>query len=177
MVVLLWLAVLINYIDRGGLSVIAVPVMAEFHLSPTVMGTLLSSFFWSYSLLQIPAGYLIDRYGLKWTYAGAFIMWSAGSAFSGLAKSITSLLACRVVLGAGEAAAQPASLSYIRSRFADSERGLPTAFYLTGMDLGPAAGTFFGSVLLSWLGWRGMLLALGLGCCVWLIPWLLIAPS
>jgi len=177
MVVLLWLAVLINYIDRGGLSVIAVPVMAEFHLSPTAMGALLSSFFWSYSLLQIPAGYLIDRYGLKWTYAAAFVTWSAGSAFSGLATSFTNLLACRVVLGAGEAAAQPASLSYIRSRFADSQRGLPTAFYLTGMDLGPAAGTFFGSVLLSWLGWRGMLLALGLGCCVWLIPWILIAPS
>jgi MFS family permease len=177
MVILLWLAVLINYIDRGGLSVIAVPLMKEFHLSPTATGTLLSSFFWSYSLMQIPAGYLIDRFGLKWTYAGAFVLWSAGSALSGLTGSFASLLACRVVLGAGEAAAQPASLSYIRRSFSASERGLPTGFYLTGMDLGPAAGTFFGSLLLGWLGWRGMLVGLGLGCCVWLVPWLLIAPS
>jgi len=141
------------------------------------MGALLSSFFWSYSLMQVPAGYLIDRFGLKWTYAGAFALWSGGSALSGIASSFSNLLACRVVLGAGEAAAQPASLSYIRRNFSDAERGLPTAFYLTGMDFGPAAGTFFGSLLLSWMGWRGMLLALGLGCCVWLIPWLLVAPS
>lgn len=177
MLTLLWLAVVINYIDRGGLSVIAVPLMKEFQLSPALMGALLSSFFWSYSLMQVPAGYLIDRFGLKWTYAGAFILWSGGSTLSGMVGSFGNFLACRVVLGAGEAAAQPASLSYIRRSFPPTERGLPTALYLTGLDIGPAAGTFFGSLLLSALGWRGMLIGLGIGCCVWLIPWLWLAPA
>src|SRR3954447_15003754 len=87
MVGLLWMAVLINYVDRGGLSIAAVPLMKEFNISPTAMGALLSAFFWSYSLLQVPAGYVIDRYGLKWSYAGAFVLWSVSSAAVGLAGS------------------------------------------------------------------------------------------
>jgi ACS family D-galactonate transporter-like MFS transporter len=63
-VVLLFIAVLINYVDRGNLSVAAVPMMRDFRISPAIMGTLLSAFFWTYSLMQIPAGYIVDRFNL-----------------------------------------------------------------------------------------------------------------
>jgi MFS transporter, ACS family, D-galactonate transporter len=173
---LLWVAVLINYIDRGALSIVAVPLMQEFHLSPTQMGTLLSSFFWTYALMQIPAGWLVDRYGLKWTYAGAFLLWSLASAATGLAHSFGAIICFRLILGVGEAAAQPVSLAFIRRNFRDEEQGTPTAIYLTGMSIGPAAGTALGAMLLNWTDWRTMFILLGLGCCVWLAPWLALTP-
>jgi MFS transporter, ACS family, D-galactonate transporter len=174
---LLWLAVLINYIDRGALSIVAVPLMKEFGLSPSQMGTLLSSFFWTYSIMQIPAGWVVDRYGLKWTYAGAFLIWSLASAATGLASSFGAILCFRLLLGVGEAAAQPVSLAYIRRKFREDERGMPTAIYLTGMSVGPAAGTALGAMLLDRSDWRTMFMILGLGCCIWLLPWLALAPS
>src|SRR5262245_62613768 len=79
-VALLFAAMLVNYVDRGNLSIVAVPLMRDFGIGPTAMGTLLSAFFWTYALLQVPAGYLVDRFGLKWTYAAAFLFWSAASA-------------------------------------------------------------------------------------------------
>ena len=56
MIALLFAAVLVNYIDRGNLSIVAVPLMREFGITPPAMGTLLSAFFWTYAFLQIPAG-------------------------------------------------------------------------------------------------------------------------
>ncbi len=171
-VVLLFLAVLINYIDRGNLSIVAVPLMKDFGISPASMGTLLSAFFWTYSLMQIPVGWLVDRFGLRWTYAVAFLVWSLASAAVGLSSSFTQVLLFRLLLGVGESVAQPASLAYIRQNFREDQRGLPTGIYLSGMMIGPAVGAFFGAVLLEQLGWRELFIYTGLGGCLWLLPWL-----
>lgn len=176
-VILLFLAVLINYVDRGNLSIVAVPLMKDFGISPASMGTLLSAFFWTYSLMQIPVGWLVDRFGLKWTYAVAFLVWSLASAAVGLSTSFMQVLLFRLLLGVGEAVAQPASLAYIRQNFREDQRGLPTGIYLSGMMIGPAAGAFFGAVLLEQLGWRELFVYTGLGGCLWLLPWLLLAPG
>ena len=174
---LLFIAVLINYIDRGNLSIAAVPLMRDFGLSPAVMGTLLSAFFWTYSLAQIPAGSLVDRFGLKWAYAGAFLLWSLASGAVGIATSFRQILLLRLVLGLGEAVAQPASLAFIRRNFRDEQQGLPTAVYLSGMQLGPAAGAFLGALLLQKTGWRALFVLTGLGACLWLVPWIALAPK
>jgi MFS family permease len=177
MVVLLFVAVLINYVDRGNLSIVAVPLMKDFQLSPAAMGTLLSSFFWTYAFLQVPAGWLIDRFGLKWAYGGALLVWSLASAAVGITTNFQQVLAARLLLGVGEAAAQPASLAYIRRSFPEDQQGLPTAIYLSGMMIGPAAGAMLGAVLLDHLGWRQLFILTGLGALVWLAPWLLLAPN
>jgi MFS family permease len=174
---LLFAAVLINYIDRGNLSVVAVPLMDHFQISPGRMGTLLSAFFWTYGLMQIPVGYLVDRFGLKWTYAAAFLLWSLASTAVGLASSFNQVLAFRLMLGVGEAVAQPASLAYIRQNFPKDQQGLPTAVYLSGMMIGPATGAFLGAALFEQLGWRNLFIFTGLGGCVWLLPWILLAPN
>lgn len=173
---LLFLAILINYVDRGNLSIVAVPLMREFQLSPTQMGTLLSSFFWTYAALQIPAGMLIDRYGLRWVYAVAFLLWSLATAGISFAGSVNQILACRLLLGAGEAVAAPASLGYIRRNFRQDEAGLPTAIYTTGMMLGPAVGSLVGAVMVESVGWRVLFLVTGLGACWWVLPWMWLAP-
>lgn len=174
---LLFAAVLINYIDRGNLSVVAVPLMDHFQISPAKMGTLLSAFFWTYALLQMPVGYLVDRFGLKWTYAGAFLLWSLASTAVGMATEFSQVLAFRLLLGVGESVAQPASLAYIRQNFPVHRQGLPTAVYLSGMMIGPATGAFLGAALLERFGWRDLFLFTGLGGCLWLLPWIWLAPK
>ncbi len=174
---LLFSGMLINYVDRGNLSIVAVPLMKEFGISPTMMGTLLSAFLWTYACLQVPAGYLVDRFGLKWTYAGAFVFWSLASAAAGMAGSFQQLLLLRMALGVGEAVAPPASLAFIRQNFREHEQGIPTAIYVSGMTLGPAVGALLGAALLSTWGWRFLFVVTGLGALVWLIPWLCLAPA
>src|SRR5436305_1577337 len=64
--VLLGIGIVINYLDRVNISVATAPLEHEFHLSQTEMGIILSSYLWSYALLQIPVGALLDRFGVKW---------------------------------------------------------------------------------------------------------------
>ena len=176
-VVLLFLAALINYIDRGNLSIAAVPIMAHFNRSPAAMGFLFSAFYWSYSLLQIPAGCLVDRVGLRRIYGIAFLIWSLASAAVGLASSFTQLVILRMILGIGEASATPASLAYIQRQFTTREQGLPTGIVTSGMIAGPAVGALVGSFLLVRFGWRMLFIFTGLGSCMWLWPWFRSASS
>lgn len=176
-VALLFVAILINYIDRGNLSIVAVPMMQQFGMSPAEMGTLLSAFFWTYALLQVPVGWVVDRFGLRYAYAAAFALWSLASAGVGFAHTFQQIFLLRLLLGIGEAAAQPASLAYIRRNFREEQQGFPTAVYLSGMMIGPALGAFLGAVLLDRLGWRLLFVVTGLGALIWLLPWLLLAPS
>jgi MFS family permease len=176
-VTLLFFGVLISYIDRGNLSIAAVAMMGDLNLSPVLMGTLMSSFFWSYSLLQIPAGFLSDRFGYKWTYAGAFILWSLASISIGLAHSFGQILAFRFLLGIGESIAGPASLCFIKRQFRADRQGLPTSIYVSGMMIGPAVGALLGAFLLDRMGWRPMFVLTGLVSFLWLVPWLVIVPE
>ena len=173
---LLFVAVLANYVDRNNLSVAAVPVMDEFGFSPSAVGTLMSAFFWTYTLLQIPAGWAVDRFGFRWTYGIAFLVWSLSTAATGLARSFGEILALRLLLGVGQAAAQPVSLTYIRENFTEGEQGLPTGLYISGMMIGPAFGGLLGGLLLENLGWRQMFVLTGLVPLVWMLPWLRFAP-
>jgi ACS family D-galactonate transporter-like MFS transporter len=176
-VALLFLGMLINYIDRGNLSIAAVPMMAELGLSAAAMGALLSAFFWSYAALQLPAGFLVDRFGLKWTYAAAFLLWSLASAGVGLARSPAEIFLLRLLLGVGEAIAPAASLAYIKRHFREEEQGLPTGIYVSGMMAGPAIGAMLGAALLERFGWRPLFVLTGLASCIWIVPWLAAAPS
>jgi MFS family permease len=176
-VLLLFVAVLVNYIDRSNLSIAAVPMMKDFGISPASMGTLLSAFFWTYSLMQIPGGYLVDRFDVKWVYAGAFLLWSLASASVGVAQTFRQVLLLRLVLGFAETVAHPASIGFIQRSFKGSEQGLPTSIYLAGMQLGPALGSFVGALVLQQRGWRWLFLITGFGACVWLVPWLALAPG
>src|SRR5499427_3690397 len=81
---LLGLSVLINYIDRSNLSIAAPLIKDELGISATQLGTLLSVFFYTYGLLQIPAGWLVDRFDVKSVFALGFFLWSTATAVTGL---------------------------------------------------------------------------------------------
>lgn len=172
-VCLLSLGVLIAYVDRSNLSVALATAdfKALFSLSDHDRGILNSAFFWSYALLQIPAGLLVDRFGVKRPYTLAFLFWSGVSAATALANSITQLLILRVLLGVGESAVTPASIRWIRYNVREKSRGAALGVYLAGTKFGPAVGAFVAAWLVQRYGWRMMFALLGLGCLVWLIPW------
>src|SRR5262249_7991385 len=153
-VALLFIGIVISYVDRGNLSIAAATMMKDFGLSPAVMGTLLSAFFWTYALFQIPAGAIVDRIGIRKVYAAAFFMWSLASGAIALSRGATDVLLMRLLLGLGEAAGPIASISFIRHNFAGAEQGLPTAIYIAGQNLGPALGSLVGSVVIDRMGWR-----------------------
>ncbi|HZQ51058.1 MAG TPA: MFS transporter [Bryobacteraceae bacterium] len=173
---LIVLGILISYIDRGNLSIAAPAMMQDFAISPQFMGVLLSAFFWTYAAFQIPAGAVVDRFGVRSIYAGAFLIWSLASAGIALAHGPTGVLTLRMVLGLAEAVGPLASLAYIRRNFSGSEHGLPIALYISGQNLGPACGTLLGAALLANFGWRVMFAVTGLGALLWIPFWLAAAP-
>ena len=173
-VALLCVANVIAYVDRTNLSVaLASPDFKNyFQLTNAQRGDLNSAFFWSYAFLQVPIGALADRYGVKYTTAISFLVWSLVSACTGWATSLWQLFAFRILLGIGEAIITPGSLRWIRFHIDEKQRGLAIGLFFAGAKLGPAIGAFAAVQLLEAYGWRQMFTILGLGSLVWLIPWL-----
>src|ERR1700681_656352 len=173
---LLFTASLINYLDRAAISFALPLISRDFHLTAQGKGLLLSSFFWSYALMQIPIGWCADRFNLRWLYAAAFTIWSFAQALPGLASSLSALLAFRILLGIGESIYLPGGTKIVSLLFAPKERGLPSGLF----DFGTRTGLVLEGILVPWLlvhyGWRHTFLLLGFTGLVWIIPWLWIFP-
>ncbi len=170
---------IIAYVSRSNLPVaLALPDFIRFfHLSDLDRGTLNSAFFWTYAVLQIPAGWLVDRYGVKWPYALSFLFWCLASAGTVLVGSLSELIVLRVILGVGESVVAPASYKWIRLHFAEKERGLAVGVYMAGTKIGPAIGPPLAAWLIVQYDWRMMFLILGLGGLIWLMPWIFLVGN
>ncbi|QIF05026.1 MFS transporter [Roseimicrobium sp. ORNL1] len=175
--VLLVFAVTINYIDRGSLSVAKPNVGEEFGLDDVQMSWLFSAFSASYAICHLAAGWLVDRYSVKWVYAFGFLIWSLATVGMGLANGLVSLLILRVLLGAGESVAFPATSRVIVDNFNEQQRGLANALIDAGTKVGPALSTLVGGLVLARYGWRALFIIVGVASLFWLIPWLLAVPS
>jgi MFS transporter, ACS family, D-galactonate transporter len=175
-VALLFTASLINYLDRAAISFALPLISRDFHLTPETKGLLLSSFFWSYALMQVPIGWCADRLNLRWLYAGAFALWSLAQGLTGLAGSLEVLIAFRILLGVGESIYLPGGVKIISLLFTGKDRGLPSGLF----DFGTRTGLILEGVLVPWLltryGWRHTFLLLGFTALIWMVPWLLVFP-
>jgi len=173
---LLFTASLINYLDRAAISFALPLISRDFHLTPETKGLLLSSFFWSYALMQVPIGWCADRLNLRWLYAGAFALWSVAQGLTGLAGSLEVLIAFRILLGIGESIYLPGGVKIISLLFTGKDRGLPSGLF----DFGTRTGLILEGVLVPWLltryGWRHTFLLLGFTALIWMVPWLLVFP-
>ncbi|HYW46093.1 MAG TPA: MFS transporter [Bryobacteraceae bacterium] len=167
----------INYLDRVIVSV-ALPVIAvDLHLGPTAKGVLLSAFFWSYALMQLPMGWAADRYNLRRLYTAAFIVWSLACGFTGLAASLGVLLIMRVVLGVGESVYLPGGMKIVSMLFGPEERGLAAGLMNCGTRAGLALGAPVIALLVHSFGWHKAFFILGFGSVLWLVPWLAAFPA
>jgi len=174
---LLFVASLINYLDRATLSVALPLISVDLNLAAATKGVLLSAFFFSYAFLQVPVGWCVDRFNLRWLYAGFFALWSFSCGLTGLAGSLAVLIAFRVLLGVGESIYLPAGTKIVSMLFERQERGLPCGLF----DSGTRTGLALGAPLVAWLivlfGWRRMFFLVGFSALFWLIPWLLVFPA
>ncbi len=174
---LLVVSILVNYIDRGALSVAVADMESEFSLTPYHKGMLLSAFFWTYALMQIPAGWLVDRWDVKWVYAAGYLVWTIATALTGFVTGFMLLIAARLLLGIGESAAYPAISRLVVENFPEHQRGTVNSLIDAGTKIGPALSILVGGLLVDQYGWRPLFIVLGVGGLVWLVPWIIWIPS
>jgi MFS transporter, ACS family, glucarate transporter len=151
-VTMLFIATTINYADRATLSIAGPALSKDLGLDAVSMGYIFSAFAWSYVLAQLPGGWLLDRYGAKWVYAGAIFLWSLFTLLQGAVGFLTGfaavvvLFALRLCVGLAEAPVFPANARITAAWFPTAERGTASAFF--------NAAQYFATVLFAPLmGW------------------------
>ena len=172
MLSLLLIATIINYVDRVNIS-IAAPFMAkDLGLDKVEMGLIFSAFAWTYAFALVPAGFIADRFGSRFTYGASLISWSAVTVCQGMVGGFASLFGLRLAIGAMEAPAFPANSRAVTVWFPARERGTASSIYVCGQYLGTALFTG----LLLWLAttydWRHVFYSTGIVGIVFGIAWL-----
>ncbi|CAN7796299.1 MFS transporter [Caballeronia sp. LjRoot34] len=172
--VLLALGLMISFVDRSSMSTALADhhFVREFALTHVERGWLGSAVFWSYGLLQMPMGWLVDRYGVKWPYAICFVLWCLAAAATGLVTTLPALILVRLMIGAAEAVVVPATYRYLANNFPENQKGTALGIYSIGGKMGPALGAPIAAWLIITRSWKVMFIATGLVGLIWLIPWL-----
>jgi MFS family permease len=168
---LLTIAVTINYVDRGNLSLAAPLLKVEWGLSAAQLGILFSAFFWSYTSLQFLMGWLVDRFNVNWVMALGFLAWSLATAATGLVTGFAALLAMRLLLGVGESVIFPANSKILAQNLPEQARGFANGLVNAAMRWGSAVGTLGGGLLMARFGWRATFIAIGTVSLLWLPAW------
>ncbi|TCG09050.1 MFS transporter [Paraburkholderia steynii] len=168
-----------NYADRATLSITGSAMRAEFGFDAIRMGYIFSAFSWAYVLSQVPAGWLLDRFGARRVYAASIFLWSLftllqstiGVLGSG-AAAVTALFVLRFVMGAAEAPAFPANAKVVASWFPTKERGTASAIFNSAQYF---AAVIF-TPLMAWLthafGWHHVYIVMGLAGFLLALTWL-----
>lgn len=171
--VLLFVTVVINYMDRANLS-IAMPAIAdEMDLTKAEQGLLLSAFGWTYAALQIPGGWLVDRVRPRVLYPACLALWSLATVFMGVIGGFVALIALRLLVGIFEAPAYPINNRVATAWFPERERASVIGFYTSGQFIGLALLTPVLSWLQSVLSWHWVFLVTGVIGVVWAAIWYL----
>lgn len=152
--ILLGAGVLVNYFDRISLSVAAPQLQQRFGLSDHQMGWLFSSFFWSYALLQIPIGMVLDRFGVTRVSRTSTLLWSVASAATAFAGGFMGILGGRILLGIAEAPSFPANAKATGCWFPRRERALATAIFDAAAKFSNAIGVPLVALAVVHFGWR-----------------------
>ncbi len=171
---LIWLCFLANaigYIDRANLAIAAKGIQGELGIDPAEMGLILSAFFWTYAFMQMPAGWVVDRIGVRISLTVAVVWWSLFTMATGAARSVTHFLGARLMLGLGESATMPSFTKTAFNWFPRRERGLACGIF----NGGSVAGNVLSLPLVAWLiavsGWRGAFVITGVIGLVWALAW------
>jgi MFS transporter, ACS family, D-galactonate transporter len=170
--ILMWAVIAINFLDRTVLSVAAPTLQKQFSISPTEMGIIMSSFFWSYVVFLIPSGWLADKIGQRISLAISCTMWSIATAATALAKGATSLIFIRMLMGIGESGAYPSNAGVNAKWFPRHERAKVAGFFDSGNKIGSAIAMPVVVWLLTAFGWQTPFIVSGILGIVWVSIWL-----
>lgn len=172
MIALCFVANIINFLDRSNLAIAVPRIEADLHLSPFQIGLALSAFFWTYALMQIPVGWLIDRFGVRRCLAGSVLWWSFFTAATAFVTGLPSLIGARLLLGIGEAGALPGFAKVAFNWFPRTERGFASSIFDSGSRVGSALALPLVAWLVASVGWRHSLIWTGALGFVWVAVWL-----
>lgn len=168
---LCFLANAINYIDRANLAIAAPHIRAELALDPATMGVIMSAFFWTYALCQMPAGWFIDKVGVRLSLAFAVAWWSVFTAVTGMVHTFGHMVGSRLLLGVGESAAMPSFAKAAYNWFPRKERGIACSIFDSGSRVGSALSLPLIAWIISVMGWRGSFIITGLIGIGWALAW------
>ena len=161
-VLVLSIAGVINYLDRGSLAIANTTIRTDLGFSGTRMGALLSLFSLSYAFAQLPAGWLLDRLGARLVLGVGMFFWSLVQAATGLVNSFASFFAARVGLAVGESPYVISAVKMSHDWFAVRERATPLGIINASTTLGQAIAPLILTWILLAVGWRGMFMLIGL---------------
>ena len=153
--VLVFLGFIVCFIDRSAMNIALAYVGKSFTLAPAQLGVVGSAFFFSYSLMQVPGGWLVDRFGTKWMTVLSLLAWSVFTVMTGFAWSFTSLIIIRVLFGIGEGSYPSAAMKQVRLTFPENKRGQASAVAISSNYIGNALAPFIVAPLIALLSWRG----------------------
>jgi len=175
LILIVALAILLNYIDRGTLGVAGPLIKSELGLSATQFGIAVSAFFWVYAPIQLLVGWLCDRLCVYRLYGAGVALWALATLCTGFIGGLFSLVLLRLLLGLGESIAFPGSSKIIARHVPAARRGFANSCVSAGIALGPAVGTLAGGLIMISFGWRAMFVVFGLITLLWLAPWHLVS--
>jgi len=159
---LLGFGIMVNYFDRANLSVSQDALHTAFGISTATFGILSSAYVWTYMLLQVPSGLLLDRFGVKLIGRVSTFLWSVASFAAALSTGISSFFGARLLLGVGEAPTFPANAKAVGYWFPKAERTMGTAIFDGAAKLGAALGAPLLGLVLVEFGWRWCFAATGI---------------
>ena len=170
-VLLLFIAGFINYLDRSALSVAAPAVMQELHLSPANLGLVFSTFFIGYAVFNTIGGWAADRWGGKRVFSCAILTWSVLCGTTGLATGFGSLLVIRTFFGMAEGPLATTINKIVNNWFPHKESATAFGFANCGLPLGGAVAGPVVGLLTAAYGWR--IAFAGVACLglIWLVFW------
>jgi len=171
MLALLFINIVINYLDRSNLSVAAPELAKDLGLTSVERGYILSAFGWTYAALQIPGGLLADRVPPRLLYAVCLASWSVTTMLQGVARGFIGLFGFRLATGAFEAPSYPINNRIVTGWFPDNERASAIALYVSGQFIGLAFLTPVLVTLQAAVGWRGLFVVTGLVGLIWGVVW------
>ncbi len=158
---LLFLAAIINFLDRSSLSVANSTIREEMGLSGTEIGLLLSAFSLAYGIAQLPCGPLLDRKGPRLMLGIGMFVWSLFQTLSGMIHNFTQFIWVRIGLGIGEAPMNPCGVKVINDWFNIKDRGMPMGIFNAASTIGLAISPPILTAMMLAFGWRGMFITIG----------------
>ncbi|MDO9561380.1 MAG: MFS transporter [Bradyrhizobium sp.] len=171
---LLFLFMLINFADKIVVNLAGVPIKAELQLDPEQFGFLGSSFFFLFSISALAVGFIVNRIDTRWVLLAMAVIWALAQFPMVGTVSFTTLVICRIILGAGEGPAFAVAVHALYKWFPDEKRTLPTAI----LAQGSAFGVILAVPALNWIivnhSWHYAFGALGVVGLMWVVAWLVL---